>query len=192
MISFNYLRITFFFLLLGITASCATQGEAGLEDLSVIHVRIIEARELAFLHEGESDTCGINYSAKILNSYKGNRGGQALKFSSPFSLIVGHEYILITGRTHAVSSLIVDWPRDYEQAFSKCEEDLYPLILQSNDAMMIWDYPYDLDGKWVMVEDGNMPFEKQLSGKERRCLYGEGECLFIRLSDMVRILEGTD
>lgn len=184
--------LLFALLFLVVTATYGIQGGAGPDDLSVLHVRVFEAKEFAFQYEGESHFCGINYSANILHSYIGNIGERELNFSSPFSLVVGHEYILIAGRKHATPSLIVDWPRDYEDAFSKCEEGLHPLNLKSDDAMMIWNYPYDLDGKWVMVEDGNMPFDKQFPGKERQCLYGEGECLFIRLSDMVRILKGAD
>lgn len=190
MIFFKSLLVAFLFLV--VAAAYGMQDDAEPDDLSVLHVRVAEAKEVAFQYEGESNSCGINYSAKILNSYKGNRGGRELNFSSPFSLIVGHEYILITGRKRAAPSLVVDWPRDYEDAFSKCEESLFPFGLQSGDAMMVWDYPYGWDGKWVMVEDGNMPFKEQFPGRKRQCLYGEGECLFIRLSDMVRILEGAD
>lgn len=160
-----------------------------LDSKSIVHVRIVEAQEKSFDFEGELDACGINYVARVLYVYKGDFARKDLEFSSVFSLLVGEEYILLLGRQGAVSSLIVDWPKEYKVAFSKCDESLHSLRLNEADALLVWNYPHDLEGKWVMVEDEHIIIDSEGSSKRRACLHGEGECLFVPLDDFIKKVE---
>lgn len=152
---------------------------------SIVHVRAVSAQENLFDFEGELDACGINYVARVLKLYKGDLVQKNIEFSSVFSLLVGEEYILLPGRQEAPPSLIVDWPKDYKAAYSKCEESLHSLRLSETNALLVWDYPHDLDGKWVMIEDENIIVGSEDSSKRRPCLHGEGECLFIQMDEFV-------
>ncbi len=170
------------------TRSIVTKTRALSKASSIIHVRVVEAKELAVMYEGKlNDSCGINYSANILHSYKGKLTQGKVKFSSPYPLMIGEEYLLVIGRGTISPHLIVEFSPDYEAAVSTCAKDSYdPNLPEENDALMIWDSPYGLDGKWVMIaDDGNTPVSKQLPVKKMHCLYGEGECLFVRLDDLV-------
>ena len=167
------------------TASCAIETRSPTTGVSVAHVRIVKAQELVFLYEGKLDACGINYTADIVRSYKGNLKQKRLVFSSSSSLLVGQEYILIVGRDTDSPSLIGDWPKDYDDVLSECEKSLHDLSLQESDALMVWDYPYGLDGKWVMISDDNLLVKKHLAVKKGQCFYREGECSFINLETFV-------
>lgn len=182
---FDFLPKVFFLLMLNAMTSYAAETKLLSDESSIIHVRVVAAKELPFRHPGTVNNCGINYTANILHSHKGSIIRGILKFSSPFPLMVGREYLLLIGGPKPESHFIVELPRDQEEAYAKCEDGLYSLELGENDALMIWDYPYGLEGKWVMIPIGAIHLNKQLRVKKMHCLYDEGKCLFIRLNDLI-------
>lgn len=56
-------------------------------------VKITEAKAVEFEYEGKKYTCGSEYKARVIDSFKG--GTEKLVFSSEISLFVGEKYLLM-------------------------------------------------------------------------------------------------
>lgn len=149
---------------------------------SIIYARVIEAQELSFDIEGQVEMCGINYKARLLDVFKGRKGGAVMTFSSVFPLVVGEEYLLFSGRKPLPSGLIVELAGELKSKMTTCEEELQAPHLNSTDYFLVKSYPYNLEGKWVEVGGKNLFSNKK---KKQSCFYQEGSCDFVAWREVV-------
>lgn len=148
----------------------------------IVHVRIVEAQELSFDVDSKIEMCGVNYKARILSLFKGVKKENVLEFSSVFPLVVSEEYLLFLGGDSFPHGLKIELSGAFENKMLLCEKQLQNPSVGENDFLLVKNYPYELEGKWV--ESTN----KLLLGNEavrKPCLYQEGNCNFIFWDTMV-------
>lgn len=149
----------------------------------VSHVKVIEGKGFEVAIEGVSDICGFNYVSKKI-------GGESeyVKFSSPFPLVLGDEYLVVFGRHKADKErgLTVDWPEEYQSAFSQCEKHLEGPSLGEEEFFRVLDFPYDLEGKWVLVEDDRVRFEHAKPVRRSNQLDFAGDVLLVPFDALMK------